>query len=127
RNWEAAGSAETADQTYHTVTKTFSPSTGGMDLRSVCLLPTRTFWCLPEGPGREDNRSAGIGKPRLWLRSELARQLIQKEVKSRGTALPWGDREAYTLRKLERSCHTRRLHTPRFPTAGSQTPFATLV
>lgn len=34
---------------------------------------------------------------------EVARQIIQEQVVSGGTALPWGDREAYTELMLERS------------------------
>jgi len=43
---------------------------------------------------------------------EIARQIIQEEVHSGGTALPWGDREAYTLRMLERSVESYLSHTP---------------
>ena len=43
---------------------------------------------------------------------EVARQIIQEEVQSSGTAVPWGDREAYTLRMLERSVESYRAYTP---------------
>ena len=43
---------------------------------------------------------------------EIARQIIQKEVQSSGTALPWGDREAYTILMLERSVESYLSHTP---------------
>src|SRR5262252_1558791 len=42
---------------------------------------------------------------------EIARQIIQEEVQSSGTALPWKDREAYTLLMLERSIKSYLSHT----------------
>ena len=43
---------------------------------------------------------------------EIARQIIQEQVQSGGTALPWGDREAYTVLMLERSVASYLSHTP---------------
>ena len=43
---------------------------------------------------------------------EVARQIIQQEVQSSGTALPWGDREAYIRLMLKRSVESYLLHTP---------------
>src|SRR5678815_759908 len=43
---------------------------------------------------------------------EIARQIIQQEVQSRGTALPWGDREAYTRLMLARSIESYVSYTP---------------
>ena len=43
---------------------------------------------------------------------EVARQVIQEQTRLRGTALPWGDREAYTLQMLERSVESYIAHTP---------------
>jgi predicted ATPase len=43
---------------------------------------------------------------------EVARQIIQEQVQSSGTALPWGDREAYTLLMLKRSVESYLVHTP---------------
>jgi predicted ATPase len=43
---------------------------------------------------------------------EIARQIIQEEVQSSGTALPWKDREAYTLLMLEQSVKSYLAHTP---------------
>jgi predicted ATPase len=37
---------------------------------------------------------------------EVARQIIQEQVASGGTALPWADREAYTELMLQRSVHS---------------------
>jgi predicted ATPase len=44
--------------------------------------------------------------------SEIARQIIQEQVQSGGTALPWRDREAYTRMMLERSIESYLAHTP---------------
>src|SRR5213076_2683423 len=43
---------------------------------------------------------------------EAARQIIQEQVESGGTAMPWGDREAYTLLMLERSIASYLANTP---------------
>jgi predicted ATPase len=43
---------------------------------------------------------------------EVARQIIQEQVQSGGTALPWRDREAYTVLMLERSIGSYLTHTP---------------
>lgn len=49
---------------------------------------------------------------------EVARQIIQEQVQSGGTALPWADREAYTRLMLDRSIASytghRLLHGPIF-------------
>jgi predicted ATPase len=42
---------------------------------------------------------------------EVARQIIQEQVRTDGTALPWKDREAYTRLMLERSIESYRAHT----------------
>jgi len=43
---------------------------------------------------------------------EVARQIIQEQAQSGGTALPWRDREAYTLLMLQRSIGSYLTHTP---------------
>ena len=43
---------------------------------------------------------------------EIARQIIQEQVQSSGTALPWEDREAYTLLMLKRSVESYLAYTP---------------
>jgi predicted ATPase len=43
---------------------------------------------------------------------EVARQIIQEQVRDGGTVLPWQDREAYTRLMLQRSIESYRLHTP---------------
>ena len=43
---------------------------------------------------------------------EAARQIIQEQTQLGGTALPWGDREAYTALMLERSIDLFQRHTP---------------
>ena len=43
---------------------------------------------------------------------EVARQLIQEQVRDGGTALPWADRTLYAHRMLERSIQSYQEHTP---------------
>jgi len=43
---------------------------------------------------------------------EVARQIIQEQVQAGGTALPWCDRQTYTLLMLEGSIRSYRAHTP---------------
>lgn len=43
---------------------------------------------------------------------EVARQIIQEQVQTGGTALPWADRLAYTSMMLERSIESYLGHTP---------------
>jgi predicted ATPase len=43
---------------------------------------------------------------------EVARQIIQEQVRSGGAALPWSDRQAYTDLMLERSIESFKKHTP---------------
>jgi predicted ATPase len=44
--------------------------------------------------------------------NEVARQIIQEQVASGGTALPWSDRAAYTSLMLQRSIESYLAHTP---------------
>src|SRR5689334_21959666 len=43
---------------------------------------------------------------------EVARQIVQEQMQSGGVALPWRDREAYTLLMLERSIRSYLARTP---------------
>jgi predicted ATPase len=43
---------------------------------------------------------------------EVARQIIQEQVRERGTALPWADRPLYTKLMLERSVQSYEQHSP---------------
>ena len=43
---------------------------------------------------------------------EVARQIIQEQVRESGTALPWADRALYTHRMLERSVQSYQQHAP---------------
>jgi len=43
---------------------------------------------------------------------EVARQIIQEQVRDGGTALPWADRKVYTDMMLARSIESYRAHTP---------------
>ncbi len=52
---------------------------------------------------------AGRGFP---FAPEVARQIIQEQAQTGGTALPWHDRTAYTMLMLERSIESYLAHTP---------------
>jgi predicted ATPase len=43
---------------------------------------------------------------------EVARQIIQEQVRAGGIAVPWGDREHYAQLMLKRSIQSYRAHTP---------------
>ena len=43
---------------------------------------------------------------------EVARQIIQEQVQARGTAVPWGDQQAYADLMLQRSIESFVAHTP---------------
>lgn len=43
---------------------------------------------------------------------EVARQIVQEQMESGGKALPWADREAYTVLMLQRSIESFEEHTP---------------
>jgi predicted ATPase len=43
---------------------------------------------------------------------EVARQIIQEQIRAGGIAVPWGDIERYTHLMLERSIQSFRSHTP---------------
>lgn len=47
---------------------------------------------------------------------EVARQIIQEQIATGGTALPWQDRETYTQLMLERSIESYLAHTPSLKT-----------
>ncbi|HTF42717.1 MAG TPA: AAA family ATPase [Terriglobales bacterium] len=50
---------------------------------------------------------------------EVARQIIQEQVRDGGTMLPWQNREAYTQLMLQRSIDSYLLHTPALRTTFS--------
>jgi len=50
---------------------------------------------------------ARLGFPHV---PEVARQIIQEQVRSGGSALPWADRQAYTALMLQRSIDSYREH-----------------
>ncbi len=77
----------------------------------VLTIPTCSWFRGGLDPGRQrycrNWQAAGF---RSLLR--VARQIIEEQVQSGGTALPWRDREAYTLLMLERSIGSYLAHTP---------------
>jgi predicted ATPase len=55
---------------------------------------------------------AALGKLGVLHVPEAARKIIQEQMSSGGTALPWLDKEAYTLEMLRRSIVSFLEHTP---------------
>jgi predicted ATPase len=53
-----------------------------------------------------------LAQRRFSCSEEVARQIIQEQVKTNGDALPWGDRSRYTELMLTRSIDAYRSNTP---------------
>jgi predicted ATPase len=53
-----------------------------------------------------------LAKSGLTHAPEVAREIIQEQAQSGGTALPWGDRQAYTHLMLQRSIESFLTHAP---------------
>ena len=53
-----------------------------------------------------------LGKLGFRHAPEVARQIIQEQVRTGGQALPWADREAYIALMLRRSVESFEAHTP---------------
>jgi predicted ATPase len=92
----------------------FAHQLGRMDLRSRPMhLINPNLFVVSGGPGAGKTtvleELASRGYP---FAPEVARQIIQEQLQSSGTALPWGDREAYTLLMLKRSVESYLAHTP---------------
>ena len=85
-----------------------------MDLRNLgmCRINPNLF-VVSGGPGAgKTTVLQELASRGYRFASEIARQIIQEELQSGGAALPWGDREAYTLRMLERSVESYLSNTP---------------
>ncbi len=78
----------------------------------MCLANPNLF-VISGGPGAGKTTTllelARLGFPHA---PEVARQIIQEQVQSGGTALPWADTAAYTDLMLRRSIESFREHTP---------------
>jgi predicted ATPase len=66
---------------------------------------------LSGGPGAgKTSVLAELEQRRFRCAAEVARQIIQEQVRDGGDALPWGDRERYCRLMLERSIDSYREH-----------------
>ena len=71
------------------------------------------FFVLSGGPGAgKTTILEELAKLGYRHAPEVARRIIQEQVESRGAALPWADRAAYTRLMLDRSIESYRSHTP---------------
>src|SRR4051794_26334759 len=70
---------------------------------NVCLSGSKLF-VISGGPGSgKTTLLAELAKLGFPCAPEVARQIIQEQMKSGGRALPWDDREQYTALTLRRS------------------------
>ena len=84
-------------------------------MKPVILNPN--LFVVSGGPGSgKTTLLRELAKSRLTHAPEVAREIIQEQVQSGGTALPWAeqqaDRETYTHLMLERSIDSFLAHTP---------------
>jgi predicted ATPase len=69
------------------------------------------LFVISGGPGSGKTTLLGqLAKLGFRCASEIARQIIQEQVRAGGKALPWRDREAYTEMMLQRSIESYREH-----------------
>jgi predicted ATPase len=78
------------------------------------------LFIISGGPGSGKTTVLGeLAKLGFQYAPEVARQIIQEQVRDGGTLLPWQDREAYTQLMLRRSIASYLLHTPALRTMFS--------
>ena len=71
----------------------------------------RNLYVLTGGPGSGKTTTLlALEKLGFPLVPEIARQIIQEQVRDHGDALPWADRERYTRLMLQRSIQSYRHH-----------------
>jgi len=76
-------------------------------------LSNRNLFVVSGGPGAgKTTLLEELARRGYPFAPEVARRIIQDQVRLGGTALPWGDRAAYTLLMLKRSVESFLAHTP---------------
>src|SRR4029079_1199074 len=80
---------------------------------SMRRVTNHNLFVISGGPGSgKTSVVRELGKLGFRYAPEVARQIIQEQVRVSGTALPWKDREAYTYAMLQRSIDSFVEHTP---------------
>lgn len=81
--------------------------------RTRCISENPNLFVISGGPGAgKTTVLLELAKLGFRCAPEVARQIIQEQVHSGGTALPWADRAAYTDLMLQRSIESFKEHTP---------------
>src|SRR5580704_11842856 len=78
----------------------------------MCLTNSNLF-VISGGPGAgKTTVLLELAKAGFQYAPEVARQIIQEQVKTGGEALPWANRQAYGALMLRRSIESFKAHTP---------------
>ena len=80
---------------------------------TLAQMNSPNLFVLTGGPGAgKTTVLVELEKRGYRVAPEVARQIIQEQVRDGGTALPWADRKVYTDMMLARSIESYRAHTP---------------
>ena len=83
------------------------------ELRITDRVENPNLFIITGGPGSgKTTVLLELEKKGFAFAPEVARQVIQEQVRNSGSALPWADRESYTKLMLERSIASYKEHTP---------------
>jgi predicted ATPase len=96
------------------------PSGSDIKIENRMLHDNSNLFVISGGPGSGKTAVlCELAKLGFQCAPEVARQIIQEQVRDGGSALPWQDREAYTRLMLQRSIESYLLHSPALRTTFS--------